>query len=133
MATYRFKCVFHDPPIVIDITRPLGDTLPPPCPAVPACDQYMQRVYTPPHIRPSMPAHFNHAVGQYVTRPSDIDSALARKSDVDAARLGMPVHYERVDPADQADVFKVTEQGMDDTRRQSRDAGVTPAPPTTIL
>lgn len=49
----------------------------------------------------SMPEHYNHSTGQYVTNKRAFTSQLDAKSDEMSARMGVDIKYKPVDPADQ--------------------------------
>lgn len=61
----------------------------------------------------SMPEHFNHSTGKYVTNKRAFTSQLDAKSDEMSARLGYDVKYSEVDSSDQKSLG-VTNDGAGD-------------------
>lgn len=68
----------------------------------------------------SMPEHFNHSLGTYLSSERAAKSELSRQSDEMSARMGFEHKYELVDPGDPASVG-VTDAGMEATERRAVD------------
>jgi hypothetical protein len=76
----------------------------------------------------SMPEHFNHSTGRYVTNKRAFTSQLDAKSDEMSARLGYDVKYSEVDSSDQKslgvnndDAQNIVTQEADPTKRRAID------------
>lgn len=66
----------------------------------------------------SLPEHFNHSIGSYVSNSAGLTTELSRKSDEMSERMGFAVKYETVDPRDTPGV---SEHGLEATERRAFD------------
>lgn len=85
-----------------------------------ACGQYRQVLRF--SFARSMPEHFNHSLGTYVSNSGQAQSALSRQSDEMSARMGFDHTYELIDPSD-AHAAGVTGEGLEATERRAVDDG----------
>ena len=110
MPEYQYRC-----PQCRLMFVTLSRTEIPPCPV---CGAVSNRQFSF-NVRNSLPEHFNHSVGSYVSNERQLRDALKVISDEQSARVGMDHNYEYLSPADMADASAhgVTEEGLDDTRR----------------
>lgn len=71
------------------------------------------------NVRASMPEHFNHSVGAYVSNERQLRDAIKVASEEASHRMGMDHDYQYLSAHDMADssAHGVTEEGLDDTRR----------------
>ena len=109
MPTYEFQCEDghrHE----LSTRQPYG-----PC----FCGSILKRKFSF-HIGQTIPGHFNHAVGKYVSNDREFRDALKVKSEEQSERLGIEHNYTYVDPADKQ-ALGVTEEGLDSTHKQQRD------------
>ena len=118
MPIYEFKC--EDCGLDFQSFRSVGDTAPPNCPT---CRAVTKRKFS----RFGMPVTFNEGwnqqLGSYVTSYRDHSEQLKRKSEADTLHTGIPCQYEPVHPADQREVFGITDEGLDATYRRQTDTG----------
>lgn len=120
MPVYSFRCSMCG--TQGDSVRQIGDVVPPTCPT---CNTPMHRVYTPFGFRRSMPEHFNHAAGTYVSNERQLQEHYRIKSAEDTERLGMEVKYAPIDPSDLPTVANKTDAGLEDQERRHRALGWT--------
>ncbi len=76
----------------------------------PECQCRMKRRVTFTYKAP-MPAHFNVAIGDYVSSRREWSDGLKKAQDEQSARLGQDVHYTEIDNRD-AGALGVTEEGL---------------------
>lgn len=71
------------------------------------------------NISRSMPEHFNHSVGSYVSNEHQMREALKVISEEQSYRVGTDHEYEYVSPHDMADMSAhgVTDEGLEETAR----------------
>lgn len=132
MPRYEFVCREHDTNASVTCSidqyselmtqgglRCLADLTPP---------HAMKRHYTPPAIKPSMPAHYNPSVGAWVTSMADFKSKLSAKSDEMSHRVGYTHNYTYSAACDR-EAFGITADraaaATEDRDKRLRDAGVT--------
>jgi hypothetical protein len=89
---------------------------------------HLVRVYSPPVIKPSMPAHYNPTVGKWVRSMSEFKSELSRASDEASERTGLPHHFVPHEAGDY-EAAGLTEEraeaAISARDRRLRDAGIT--------
>lgn len=88
------------------------------------CGEPAYRRFYPPSIMTSMPEHFSHATGGYVSNRRQFLDGLKRGSEEASIRTGTDVNYVEVDPGDKA-ALGVTDEGLDATHRVHRSIGLT--------
>jgi hypothetical protein len=117
MPEYQYKC---ESCRVVFTT--LSRTEIPPCPV---CGYKSQRDYSTFQARPSMPEHFNHAIGRPVTNMRDLRDALKRQSDEASERNGIEHNLEFMTRAEMADpsAHGVTGEGLESQQKAWRDMG----------
>ncbi len=88
---------------------------PPPCPV---CKSPTQRQFVF-QVRTSMPEHFNHSIGSYVTNEHQIKEALKVISEQQSHRNGIEHNFEYLSRSDLADASAhgVTDEGLEETQR----------------
>ena len=102
-----------------------GDTLGP-CPGWPAlnmgCTGQLTRLFV---VRTNavMQEHFNSTTSSVISSDKQFDEEMKRQTDMQAARLGMDVQYERVDASDKA-ALGVTDEGIDASNRIRKEQGL---------
>jgi hypothetical protein len=94
----------------------------PPCPV---CGNKSQRQFIFNTLA-SVPEHFNHTVGGYVTNERALRDALKQKADEQSERIGMDHNYEYLTRSEMADAAAhgVTDEGLDTTRQTVHDESV---------
>jgi hypothetical protein len=76
------------------------------------------------NIGRSVPEHYNNAVGAYVNNEHDVREGLKRAAEKQFLDTGYSTTYEYIPPADVAAAGKITEEGMDTTRKRVQDMGL---------
>jgi hypothetical protein len=110
MAEYQYRCqgcrLFF---------TTLSRTNIPPCPV---CGTQSTRMFSF-NIAQSVPEHFNHSVGSYVSNERQLRDAIKVMSEEQSYRTGVEHDYEYLSRSDLADqgAHGVTEEGLDETRR----------------
>lgn len=74
----------------------------------------MRRDYNTFSVRKSFAPHFNHSVGKYVSNERDFHDELKRAGDKNETVYS---------PLAAGDIPGVTDEGMDETHKRSRDTG----------
>lgn len=92
----------------------------PPCPT---CGLHPKRVFSFTHSA-SMPEHFNHSIGEFVTNKRAFYDGLKRKSEESSIRMGQTVDLQPLTPSDMAEASShgVTDEGLEETRRSWHDS-----------
>ncbi len=110
MPVYEFKC----PACLTDYQtfRPLGQNQPPVCP----CGMTTKRVFSPPAVNVYQP--HTTSDGVEVTSDRQHRDHLKRLSEAQTTRTGIESHYVPVHPADQREVYGITDEGLDSTYRR---------------
>lgn len=91
--------------------------------ACPVCGGRLQRRVSFSYHR-SMPEHYNHAVGEFVSGKHSFRDALKRRGEEQSIRTGTEHNYEPVDLRDQA-ACGATDEGLYETEKRARDTGET--------
>jgi hypothetical protein len=86
------------------------------------CNTDSKRVYSF-NPRLSMPEHFNHSAGAYVTNERTLRDAFKEQSDLASERNGIEHNYEYLSRAEMADptAHGITGEGLDETQRAWHD------------
>lgn len=121
MPVYDYKCPMCG--LLAQQRRSIHDNGP--LPKCPQCNTPLIRDYGAgfAYVRPMQP-HFNTSVGHYVSNKRQFLDSLKAASDEASTRLGMEHRYVESDPTDTSSLG-VTEEGMEETYRRRRDAGLT--------
>jgi hypothetical protein len=92
----------------------------PPCPL---CGHLTKRDFVF-NTRNSVPEHFNHTVGGYVSNEGELRDALKRVGDEQSERLNIEHNYQYLTRAEMADpsAHGVTGEGLDATYRAQSEA-----------
>jgi hypothetical protein len=107
---YAFRCSDCG----LEIDRPvLHPEFPSPC-----CGAPLRRLYRVAFHR-SMPEHWNHSVGAYVSNHQEFKDALKRKGDEASERLGTEHRYVEADIRNAGQ----TDDGREDIERGNRGSG----------
>ncbi len=72
-------------------------------------------------IRPSMPEHFNHTVGEYVSNSQQFTTALKRKSEEVTIRTGIESTFQPIDLDSRPGV---TDEGLYEQAKHRHDKGI---------
>lgn len=117
MAEYQYKCSGCK---VVFTTLSRTDI-----PDCPVCHNPSTRDFAF-FFKPDTPEHFNHSIGQYVTNERELRDAIKRQSDEASERNGIEHNLEFMTRADMADMSAhgVTEEGLEESRREWRDMGL---------
>lgn len=77
-------------------------------------------------IARSMPEHFNHSVGAYVSNERQMRDALKVASEEASVRRGLDHDFQYMSPSDMQDASAhgVTEEGLDDSYRARHDGAL---------
>jgi hypothetical protein len=70
----------------------------------------------------AIPSHFNNGIGKFVNNEREFRDELKKMSDRQSETVGYDTTFDYVDPADVAAAAKVTEEGLDESRRRRHDA-----------
>jgi hypothetical protein len=70
-----------------------------------------------------MKEHFNVSTGTYVNNPREFADDLKRKSEAATLSTGLEHNFVPVDPADQREVFGITDEGLDDQVKRHTELG----------
>jgi DNA-directed RNA polymerase subunit RPC12/RpoP len=114
MVEYAYRCTVCGKP------HGSQSRSPHPCPF---CGASARRLWSF-NARPSMPDHFNHSLGRYVTNQRDLGDGFKRASDEASERMGIEHNFQPIDRADMADpsAHGVTDEGLEHTRQVLHDA-----------
>lgn len=117
MPEYQYKC--HNCRVTFTT---LSRTEIPPCPV---CQEPATREFVF-QARNSMPEHFSHSAGRYVSNERELRDAFKRQSDEVSERLGIEHEMEFLTRAEMADptAHGVTGEGLEDSAREWRDMGL---------
>lgn len=110
MPQYQFRC---DSCRVLYTVEDRNNV--PPCPT---CGLNPKRVWSFTNSN-SMPEHFNHSLGEYVSNRRQFYDGLKRASEEASVRTGIEHNFQPLDPSDLADpsAHGVTDEGMEETHR----------------
>jgi len=87
-----------------------------------ACSGELTRLFQVT-VEPAMQEHFNSTTASVISSSRQFDEEMKRQTDIQSARLGMDVQYERVDPSNKA-ALGVTDEGIDASNRIRREQGL---------
>lgn len=87
----------------------------------PVCDALAHRTWAFA-VRLSMPDHYNHAAGQYVSNEAALTEAFHVQSEKATARTGIPHKFAAVHPSDK-ETLGITDEGLDATHDRNVQSG----------
>lgn len=88
----------------------------------PDCDVPLSRIFSV-SIKTSMPEHYNHSAGEYVSNERQLRDSFKRQSAMASERTGIEHNFVPVDPQDRKKLG-VTAEGLDATYNRRRQLGM---------
>lgn len=93
------------------------------------CGDVMRRKWAGFAVAKQFQPHFNHSVGQYVNTKAEFVDQLKRAGDRQSEITGISHEYVMKDVTD----HKITDEGLDSTRKRLQDTGQVPSTKKLII